>query len=271
MANPALVCDECGILLYFPSTNTGAPDTTNARRLTAKQKSDLNILCCITCPSRLIIQDSGIMEDVQMEQPSEQSGDVQTLDPSGITGGLELPLSNNGELQQPPQEEHHSNNSLELGDFPQEIDGKPIYTGRNPCRRCFQSGIVNCSIVPGSEKCAKCHSGGRSCHKSLAGARPTGMWEKVTVLDYSPPFILVASRTRRLHDPEEEMLEYYVNYAYKGGGPAWRSGESEILKAYPGALKKFHRENPDMPGPPSWLVEEEDDDFFYGESTDLPM
>lgn len=207
-----------------------------------------------------------IMEDVQREQSSEQPGAVQTVDPREVMGGQKPQLPDNRELQQ-QQEEDHFKNALELSDLPEEIDGKPIHKGQNPCRKCYQTGR-SCNKAHGSDTCTTCSGLGRICHQSLAGAKPYGRWEKVAVLDYSAPISIKASRI--ILYAEEKLLEYEVKYAYKPRAGNWESAEAAILKAYPWVLKKFHHDNPDIP-PPEWLVKYEDDDFFYGKSNHLPM
>lgn len=65
------------------------------------------------------------------------------------------------------------------------------------------------------------------------------------------------------------VLEYHVKYEFKSGPVRWVAAEN--LKEYTWILKKFHHDMPHMPGPADWLVEEEDDEFFYGDSDYLPM
>lgn len=271
MENPALICDECGILLDVPGTIATPVDVNIACRLTAEEKYNLDIVCpSDTCPSRFIPKESfRIMESVHMEQ----SGDVQTVGPRENMGGQQPQLSNNDLQQQKQQEEDEDFEKtlqleleLFLNDPLQEIDGKLVHQGQNPCRGCYQRGL-HCVKLPGSEICTSCQPH-RKCHRSLVGAKPVGLWSKKIVLDYSAPLFINASRVWEGPDGGD-MLEYRVKYPFRFGRTRWVAAED--LREYTWILKKFHHDMPSMPGPPNWLVEEEDDEFFYGDSDHLPM
>lgn len=200
----------------------------------------------------------------------EQSGDVGTVDAHEITGGQQPQLSNNDSPQQKQQQEEEDFEKTELelflNDPLRELDGKLVHQGPNPCRHCYQSGRL-CAMLPGTDSCKSCQYY-RKCHKSLVGAKPGGHWSTRIVLDYSAPLFIDASRFRDGSDGGA-VLEYRVKYPFKFGKTMWVAAED--LKEYVWILKKFHHDRPSMPGPPAWLVAEEDDEFFYGSSDHLPM
>lgn len=272
MTNQAL-CHECGSLLNVSGAIVAPTDVDNARPITAEPRYSTEIVCpSDTCPSRFIPHETfGFMETVQMEQ----AGDLGTVDSREIVGAQQPQLSNNDFPQQQEQQELEDlEKTLQveleifLNDPLQQVDGKPIHQGRNPCRVCYRKGI-HCCILPGSKACTSCQGTSRpSCNKSLAGAKAGGFWSKRTLLDYSPPFSIHASRISDGSDGGD-VLEYNVNYPFKPGRPSWVAAEN--LKEYTWMLKKFHHDKPRMPGPAEWLVVEEDDEFFYGDSNHLPM
>lgn len=193
------------------------------------------------------------MEDIRTERPLEQLGDVQTVNPMDLMGG------------QQQQDEDLLVQSLELSGLPDEIDGKRVHKAQNPCRRCFQQG-TKCRRKPGSDSCESCARRLVTCIRCLEGTKPGIMWSKCIVVDYSSPCTISASRI--MHDFfEGDKLEYYARFVPRGR-QTWKAAEE--LKAYPGVLKKFHFDNPQMAGPPHWLVVEEGDAFFYGNSKELP-
>lgn len=254
MDSPALVCDECGTLHCVPSAPTTLiGDVASSSGPTVEQEPKLSSVS----PSRLLHQCCpGIMEDVRTELPLEQPGDVQTVNPTDLMGG------------QQQQEEDLFVQSLDLSGLPDEIDGRRVHKAQNPCRKCFQAGAL-CHRKPGSDSCARCEKYQNNCNIHLTGAKPRSRsrWSKCIVVDYSSPCTVSASRIR-LDPLEGDKLEYNAKFASKGGWPTWEAAED--LRAYPGVLKKFHCENPQMPGPPDWLVEQEGDAFFYGNSKELP-
>lgn len=241
MDSPALVCNECGTLHCIPSApTTPIGNFASSSRPTLHQCSP------------------GIMEDIRTELPLEQPVDVPTVDPMHLTGG-----------QQQQQEEDLLVQSLEFSGLPDQIDGKRVHKAQNPCRYCFQKGM-HCHRKPGSDSCETCLKHQRNCHNCLTGAKPRSrsQWSKCVVVDYSSPCTITASRIR--HDPVEgSKLEYNAKFVFRGGWPTWEAAEE--LKPYPGVLKKFHYNNPQMPGPPDWLGEEDGDSFFYGDSNELPQ
>lgn len=242
MARSDVVCDECGTLLYCdPSPATGATDVTHkTQRLTKEQCTGLGIVCSSNKCS---------------PKPSVPAP-VETLE--------------GAQAEQDPEQDPESELERELGlldSLPQEVDGKPVYKGENPCRRCYNKGY-RCSWEAGSDSCSSCVRQNNPCHRSLAGIKPAQVWRKWKVLDYSSPCVIHASRLRpRMYG--NEVLEYKVKWIFKSGHYSWE--EVEAMKEYPWLLKKFHHDNPTMPGPPDWLVAEEDDDFFYGDSDQLTM
>lgn len=254
MDSPALVCNECGTLHCVPSApTTPIGNFASSSRPTAKQEPKANS----TFPSPLLHQCSlGIMEDVRTELPLGQPVDVPTVNPMHLMEG------------QQQQEEDLLVQSLELSGLPDQIDGKRVHKAQNPCRYCFQKGML-CHRKPGSDSCETCEKHHRNCNNCLTGAKPRSrsQWSKCVVVDYSSPCTITASRIR--YDPLEGFkLEYDAKFVFKGGWPTWEAAEN--LRAYPGVLKKFHYDNPQMPGPPDWLFEQEGDAFFYGNSKELP-
>lgn len=275
MASPDLICDECGTLLYTPGSTSTPVDIANTSRLTAKQKSDLNIVCSSnTCPSRSVPEGfAGTVEDIQMEERLEQLGDSGTIDPRIIMGDQQPQLPNYDQV--PQQDQHHEqqgvNNELELQlqslfQPPQRVDGKHVHKGVNPCRFCYRNAMY-CHWAPGADSCTQCQSK-RICNKYLGGAQPEGHWKKWSIENYAAPFTINASRIRKLRKGGD-ILEYNVKYAAKGGKARWELAEN--LKDFPWMLKKFHHDMPQMPGPEDWLVEEEGDDFFYGSSDHISL
>lgn len=277
MASQPLICHECGTLLYLPYPFTTPVNVDNALHLTAEPKIVAGIVCTShACPSQVSLQETpGIMEDVQMEQPLEQPGGLQTVNPRDIMSvhsrlqqqqHQQQDLEQLQSLQQLEQLEPELEPELEgeveqlLSNFAQEIDGKPVHQGVNPCRRCYQTGL-NCRRGLGSDSCPKCQSCKILCNKSLAGAKPKGRWKNVIVLDYADPVTINASRVRDGPDGGD-VLEYHTKWAFKAQRASWEAAENLI--DYPWILKKFHHDNPRMPGPADWLVEEKDDEFFYG-------
>lgn len=240
MASPAPICDECGTVFNVPGTIATPVEADNAHRLTAEQKYNLNIVC-----------------------PSEPE----------IMGAQQPQLSNNDVTQQQQQEDEDFEKTLQLelelflSDPLQEIDGKLVHQGQNPCRYCYQRGS-HCVKLPGSDSCTSCQYRRRNCHKSLVGAKPRGHWVNRIVLHYSAPLFINASRVWDGPDGGD-IIEYRVKYPFKFGRTKWVAAED--LKEYVWILKKFHHDMPNMPGPPEWLIEEEDDEFFYGDSDHLPM
>lgn len=254
MDSQALVCNECGTLHCVPSApTTPIGNFASSSGPTAEQEPKPNS----TFPSQILHQCSpGIMEDVRTELPLEQPVDVPTVNPMHLMRG------------QQQQEEDLLVQSLELSGLPDQIDGKRVHKAQNPCRRCFQQG-TKCRRKPGSDSCERCEKYQNSCNSCLTDAKPRSgsRWSKCIVVDYSSPCTISASRI--IHDFfEGDKLEYYAGFVPKGRRAAWRAAEE--LKAYPGILKKFHYDNPQMPGPPDWLVVEEGDAFFYGHSNQLP-
>lgn len=252
MARSDVVCDECGTLLYCdPSPVTDAADVTpKTQRLTKEQCTGLGIVCSSDkcSPKPIVLVPAETLESVEQEMLSGGEFPPQEQQEQDLEGKLERELGL-------------------LDSLPQVIDGKPVYTGENPCRRCYNKGY-RCSWEEGSDSCSACVRHNDPCRKSLVGIKPAAVWQKWTVVDYSSPCIVHASRLRsRMYG--NEVLEYQVKWIFKTGHCCWE--EAETMKKYPWILKKFHHDNPNMPGPPEWLAAEEDDDFFYGDSDELTM
>lgn len=248
MDSPALVfCDQCGTLHCASSApTTPVGNVASSSSPTSEQEP-------------LHQGPPGIMEDIQVrtELPLEQHGNVQTVNPMNLMRG------------QQQQEEDLFVQSLELSGLPDEIDGRRVHKAQAPCRKCFQQG-TKCHRKPGSDSCERCEKYQNRCNSCLTDAKPRSRsrWSRCIVFDYSSPCTISASRI--VHNFfEGDKLEYYAGFVSKGRRAAWRAAEE--LKAYPWILKKFHYDNPQMPGPPDWLGEEDGDAFFYGDSNELPQ
>lgn len=255
MANRPLHCAECNTLLYLPCPDAGPVDFDNPIRLTVEQMIITEIVCSsTTCPSRVDVQDLfGLMEQ-PLEQPFEDPDYVLTVDSSMAMGDQGAPLSNDAppQQQQPPQQQI-------LGEIPEFINGNVVHKGPNPCRRCFTHGS-HCRWEEDNDSCIQCrnHKSVVCCSKSLFKAKASGFWKTRCVIDYEPPFSIRSSRIAACSHGCA-VLQYHVRWACNAH-PAWE--DSENLKDFPSVLEAFHLANPTMPGPPDFLVRNENGEFL---------
>lgn len=203
MASTAL-CHKCGSLLCISGT-TAPIDVDKARHLTAEEKDSINIVCTSEkCPSRLVLNLNEILRSMENVQ-TEQSGDLRTVDSQEIMGGQGPRLSNNDSQQPQQQQEQDEDDDLEktlqlelelfLNDPLQEVDGKPVHQGQNPCRLCYQRGL-RCRRVPGSNSCITCQINKRDCKVSLVGAKPKWVWANRQYSTTLLPLLLTLHESR---------------------------------------------------------------------------
>ncbi|KAI3390780.1 hypothetical protein diail_8673 [Diaporthe ilicicola] len=250
MSNESPVCHECGSLLYFPWPLEAPIDLEDATLLTAEQMGTVGLICPLeTCSSHRNRQDFLVVGEpngeIPRQQQEEQQHDQQFINPQLLLrdgeasqpGGDEPQILNN-EAPQPPV----------LNNVPQG----PVER-ETPCRKCYQNGTHCRDDQVTDNTCRICRSAGRKCQKSLFQAKPAGFWKNRVVHEDSSPVTVEASRIK---NGELEYLVKNVHQNYR----TWLAAGS--CTEFPWALKKFHLEFPNMAGPPDWLFESEEDNFF---------